>query len=223
MVMNLDDLPSNGNKSKADFGIPEEGTVAARVVQIIDLGVQERLQWADEDPKPPCRQFCFTFEIPADRVEIDGESKPRWFWLNHVNVIKGAERGKLYDIIRACCGSSFDGDLSSLIGKALMISIEHREIQSGKNRGKVTAKITNFAGVPKGFDVPELENETLIFDFDSPTEETWDKLPDWMKERVKEAVNFEGSAMDHFIGGGGSACNKPTDDDLGDFDDDIPF
>lgn len=69
---------------KTDFGRVEDGTHMARVVQIIDLGMQQQTDWKTgeartwDDGKPMIKPEVFiTFEFPTERIDIDGESKPR--------------------------------------------------------------------------------------------------------------------------------------------------
>jgi hypothetical protein len=47
----------------------------------------------------------------------------------------------------------------------------------------------------KGMSVPELANPTLFFDLDEVDLTTFESLPDWMKKRIQEGVDFDKTAF----------------------------
>jgi hypothetical protein len=56
-------------------------------------------------------------------------------------------------------------------------------------------KITNVAALMKGMTVPELQNPTLFFDLDGDDTATFESLPDWMKKRIQEGVDFDSTTF----------------------------
>ena len=84
-----------GGSRVKDFGLPDEGMQLARICRIIDLGLQERKLFpGDEKQKPPAYFIRITFELPNDRIEVDGESRPRW--IDHELNISNHEKSKCF-------------------------------------------------------------------------------------------------------------------------------
>ncbi len=72
----------------------------------------------------------------------------------------------------------------------------------GKNAGK---KYENVAAVtamrPKeAAKAPALLNPSKLFDFYNPDMEVFNKLPQWLQDKMKNAVDFGGSALEEALG-----------------------
>ena len=68
-MFNVNDVKPTSNTPRPDYGHLETGTYAARIVQIIGLGVQERRPFQGEQ-KPPAPFIRITFELPYETIEI---------------------------------------------------------------------------------------------------------------------------------------------------------
>jgi hypothetical protein len=91
----------------------------------------------------------------------------------------------------------YDGDWSQLIGAPCMVTVVVDE-GKGKNAGK---KYENVAAVtamrPKeAAKAPALVNPSKLFDFYNPDMEVFNKLPQWLQDKMKSAVDFGGSALE---------------------------
>jgi hypothetical protein len=49
---------------------------------------------------------------------------------------------------------------------------------------------------------PELKNSPLVWGFYDPDVEVFNDFPDWIKEKIKGAVDYPGSALEKALGGG---------------------
>ena len=80
MALNVSKLPSTGGNFKRQAAL-EAGAYPARLVQLIDLGLQSQRPYKGED-KPPKPEVHFTYEFLDEFVvDEDGnemEDKPRW-------------------------------------------------------------------------------------------------------------------------------------------------
>ena len=47
---------------------------------------------------------------------------------------------------------------------------------------------------------PDLKNPSLAFDFYEPEKDAWDVLPEWLQDKIKGAVDFEGSPLEALLG-----------------------
>lgn len=194
--MSLDTAKYKGGK---DFGRAEDGMYPARLVQAIELGMQEQTDWKTKESTGFKPRVMLTFELPTERIEIEGETRPRWYSKEYT--LSDHELSGIHQVIRAL--DPVETNLSKLIGKACMIEI------GTTSGGK--PKITNVVSVVKGMEVAELENPVALLDLDDPDLEVYKRLPLWLREKIKGGKNFDVSKL---------ALMISTDEN---FDDDLPF
>lgn len=182
MALNLSEAKKN---DRPDYGRIDEGTYPARVVQIIDIGLQV------EDYKGEVKEknkVFVTFEFPTETITIDDEEKPRW--LSKEFVVSFHEKSALTALINAVPKEL--EYLSDLIGEAVMVGVG--TTSSGK------AKVTSVAKLMKGVNIPGLQNKSVAFDFDEPDMDVFHSLPEFLQTKIKEAKNFEGSEVERLLG-----------------------
>lgn len=183
----------------------EPGTYGARLVQILILGVQPQREFKGE-AKPPKLEIMLTYEFNDEFMkDEDGEDildKPRWLSetmpFNNLaaELAKSTKRYYAFD-----AKGEHDGDWSQLIGAPCMVTVVVDE-GKGKNAGK---KYENVAAVtamrPKeAAKAPALVNPSKLFDFYNPDMEVFNKLPQWLQDKMKSAVDFGGSALEAALG-----------------------
>ena len=163
-------------------GRVEDGTYPARIVQIVDLGIQKN-EWQGEEKLVD--QVMITFEFPTETVEIEGEQKPRWLSKQYTKSMN--EKAALYKLVEAV---DPDGKTSSkgkhprkLLGLPCMVTVG--STVSGN------AKIVDTSRLMKGLAVDDLYNPAVYFDLASTDKTIFDTFPDWLQNKIKEAVNFE--------------------------------
>lgn len=182
--------------TKKDFGRVEDGAYSARIVQIIDFGLQKETDWKTgevktyEDGNEMIKhKVWINFELPDETIEIDGEDKPRWYGKEYT--VSAHEKSALYALLKAVDskGTATDGgrNVKGLLGLPAMVTIG--STSSGK------AKISGVSAVPKGMQVGALVNDEFFLDLDSTDVETFNKLPNWMKKTIQEGVGFEDTTM----------------------------
>lgn len=171
----------NGNKSSSVEPM-EAGVYPARVVQIIDLGRQQKYNyktgeqelWDDGNPKisPEVR---ITFELPTEFVN-DDPSKPRWMGKDYtVSTHQMAALTKLLQATDPTIKS-----LDKLIGLPLMVEVGMTS--GGKN------KVAGVSKLMKGMEVPELINPPVIFDVSSFDQEVYETLPPFVRDKIDNRV-----------------------------------
>lgn len=114
-----------------------------------------------------------------------------------------------------------------MLGQAFLLPVTRKPITKGANKGKFRNDI-NWANImaPRDpisrqpYPIPEMPMELLrYFFFDNPTPETWASLAiegtkddgsskDFIRDDIKKAVNFEGSALHIMLGGVPSAATS---------------
>ncbi len=192
-------------KRKPANNIPplDGGTYMSVCVGVIDLGEQYR-QFDKQKQGKYAEECMFIFEIPSERVQVDGEDKPRWLSSKRYTVSLH-ERSALYQMLTSWRGKALsdaeldpegDGfDLMQMAGQGAMLSVSVAEKDDGSRHNKIEA----VTGFPKGIPVPKTESEILVFDADDPDMEVYGKLPEWIQDVIRKSTQFADNAPDEKV------------------------
>lgn len=165
----------------------EAGAYAAVCDMIVDLGVQ---------PSPggqfaPKRTLMVRFQIPSERVEItkNGETKSLPAVISRTLGLSLNEKATLRQLLQSWRGKAFTPeelkrfDLANVLGKPAFINVTH----SVKGE-KTYANLTSIMPLPKGMPAPTLEGEALIYSTDAPDPAVFDKLPEWVQDKIANRI-----------------------------------
>ena len=165
----------------------EAGAYPARCVGVVDLGIQHN-DFNNKDQE----KVRLIFELPTERVQVDGEDKPRW--LSKPYTASLHEKATLRKDLDAWRGRPFTQeelagfDLKNVLGAPCILTVVNAE---GKNGG-LYAKISGISKPMKGMEVPPLENPMILFDMDAEdASETIKELPAWMREEVEKSATWK--------------------------------
>lgn len=180
----------------------EAGTYPARVVQVIDFGIQEQKAFKGE-AKPPAQTIYLTYEFLdefcKDENGDDQEDKPRWLseqfplYSLEADLAKSTKRYYALDP-----DENFDGDFTLLVGSPCMVTINVYESKGEERNGVSSVAPMRPKEAAKA---PELVNPPKVLVLDGDDVETFKSLPDWMQEKIKESLEFEGSVLDEALKG----------------------
>lgn len=203
MALNAKNIRGN-NAERIEQPNIEPGTYPARLVQIIDLGLQAQRPYKGQD-KPPVQEIMLTYELVdtfmVDKDGNDVEDKPRWvsetlpFYGLYADKAKSTQRYTALDP-----NGDYDGDFSKAIGQPINVTIVNNPGKDGKfydNVGTVSTMRQKDADK-----CPELQNPTKVFDLDAPDMDVFNSLPQWIQDKIKENLNYEGSALQKLAGAG---------------------
>lgn len=179
----------------------EPGTYPARLVQVIDLGLQPQRAYQGKE-KPPANEIMLTYELvdtfmkDADGNEL--EDKPRWisetlpFYGLFADKAKSTQRYLAFDP-----KEDFEGDFAQLIGKPINVTVVNNAVGD-----KVYDNIATISAMrPKDAEkCPELVNPSKLFDLDAPDMEVFNALPEWLREKIKSNLKFQGSPLQKLTG-----------------------
>lgn len=194
MSLNLNSQKKGGGGVQQN--VIEVGTVPARLVRVIDLGMQNRDAYEGQE-KPPAHMVDFTYELlDVFMVDKDGnedENKPRWisesFPIHHpsADLAKSTKRAKALDP-----NNDFGYDLTRMVGAPCMITIGHKQ-----SKGKTYANIIGVSPMraKDAEKAPGLKNDPVVFTLDEPDMEVFNKFPDWLKEKIQNNLEFNGSKL----------------------------
>lgn len=217
----------NGNKNRVEQPQIEADVYPSYLVQLIDLGLQPQKPYQGQE-KAPVQEIMLTYELAGCyMVDEDGkelEDKPRWvsetlpFYGLFADKAKSTKRYFAFDP-----DNSFDGEFAKAIGMPCNVTIVNN---AGKD-GKVYANVGNVAPISakKAAQMDKLKNPTKVFDLDAPDMEVFNALPEWLREKIKGNLNFQGSPLQAALekGGKDKAEDKPKAKQEEQEDDNNPY
>ena len=173
-----------GSRAKPNIPPVEPGSYLARCVGVVDLGEQEveykgKTKYSDK--------VKLIFELPTERITIDGENLPRQLSRNFTFSV--SKKGSLRQFISAWLSRSFtDGefsefDLFSLLRHPALLSVVHSE--DGQY-----ANIAGAMAVPRGMDVPTAQSDLIRFDTQEWDDSAFDALPEYLQDQLKRSTQY---------------------------------
>jgi len=216
------------NQPATDNHIPQPvidvGNYPARIAQIIDLGLQAQRPYKGKE-KPPANEVMLTYELVdcfmVDEEGTEMEDKPRWLSeqipLHSINADKAKSTAR-YNA--ADPNNAYNGDFSKLGGVAVNVAVVHN-----KTGDKI---YTNIAGIstmrPRDAEkCPDLKKPAKVFDLDDPDMEIFGSLPQWVQDKIKGNLRFNGSKLQAALGGGAFEQAKEQPAPEPEADDDAPW
>lgn len=199
-------------KPEGDFTPPPPGNHPARCYRVVDLGTQQGSYMG----KPKIQhKIMIGWELFCDEKLPDGRN----FTISSRYTLSGSDRSMLRQHLEAWRGRAFGEDdwntfhIEKIIGQPCLLQVKHET-----KDGTTYSNIASVAGVPKGFPVPDLTNDTLFFSL-GPKEyqkAAYEKLSDNLKLTVHKSPEWavlNGNGHDH-------EQEAPVRDAM---DDEIPF
>lgn len=205
MALNARNVPkvSSGPAQEAI----DAGSYPARVVQVLDMGVQPQRPFKGEE-KPPAHEIMLTYEFSdefmKDEDGEDIEDKPRWlsetFPLRNLDadLATSTKRYKALDP-----NETYGGDFTQLVETPCTLVIVNNA-GSGKNAGKIYNNIQTVSAMrPRdAAKLPDLVNPPKVFVLDEPDLEVFGSLPQWLQDKIKANLEYEGSPLQEALEGG---------------------
>lgn len=176
-----------GGGEQKNFTLPKKGQRPARLIGLVDVGVQPGGEFKGEK-KPDVHCFVPFFWLAKDTYE-DEEGKAH-------NIVKAPYAIKIYpgaeksNYTAFCSGLDPEdevleegvGDLSGLLNLPCLINIEHKE--SKKEAGRINANVTGYTSVPEGYEIDEFTGDTFVYDCDEPDEKVYEGLAKFYQELI---------------------------------------
>jgi hypothetical protein len=133
-------------------------------------------------------QIIFTFELPSEPIEIDGEMKPRQ--LSRTFNASVSEKGHLGKFLKSWCGKGFTSknelgnfEIFNLLGTSAMVNVIQTE--------NGYSNIDTVMPLPKGMAVPSSDTALISFDVDEWDDDTYALLPGWIQEKVQNSSRYK--------------------------------
>lgn len=190
--MNIKDLSSK--KPMSDRPLPKVGTQGARLLHIVDVGIQPRKPFQGQE-KAPCRKIWFNFELVQSLFDYNGRQVPHRIATADINASNDPKSALVKLLSGLDPADTAKGDLGLLLGKPYLVTVVHNKV------GDRT--YANFAGAmpaPDGFDLPQLSDKPGLFDYYKPDVDVLVSLPKWIREKIQSALNYKDSPTEKIWG-----------------------
>lgn len=170
---------------------PKPGTYMARLVGIIDLGLQPAFDFPGGHAEAQYK-LTLTYELPGSRMQ---DGRPHWVsediknsdFYDEKKGISSTLMKRVYALDPDGSTTKHGKDITPLINIPCMVEV-------GLNKNGYI-KIKNVTGAPAGIPVGELENDPIIFTPSELQVETFRRLPTFTQGKIKRADDFEESTI----------------------------
>ena len=164
------------------------GTHVARCYQIIHIGtVPDTFQGEDR----LVDKVRLVFELPLETADFGKGEQPFSIGRDFTN--SRHEKSALRAFIQSWLGKAmtdseaYKFDVGTLLGKEAMVSVMHREA----NTGRTYADLKGASPLAKGMTCPPQVNAAFLLDYDSEDFDLRFKmLPEWLQNKVSSSAEF---------------------------------
>lgn len=198
----------------------EAGNYPARVVQIIDLGLQPQQPYQGQE-KAPAHEIMLTYEFGTEFIKDEEgnevKDKPRWlsetFPIRKYPEADKAKSTKRIDAIDP--KGAHKGNFAAFVEAPVTVTVVNNV---SKKTGTVYNNVGNVTPPMKGMVIPELVNPPKVFDLDEPDLEIFGSLPQWLQDKIKENLTYQGSKLQRKLEGNVAAQDDNEQEEENDKD-----
>jgi hypothetical protein len=194
---NMTETTKGGGKAR----LLPKGHSLAYITGLIQYGNQP--QSYDGQPKNPAPELALQFAL-LDEGFVNEDGTPYVVEL-YPFAESTNEKANTVKLFKALNWDNTATTWIDLIGKAIMVQIEHYKGGKDKKEDKSGIKKDGFLPPcdPRGgkpYPLPALDEDLLVaFLWDYPTLENWKALRDWHQHRCLDALNFVGSDLEGML------------------------
>ncbi|KKP74699.1 MAG: hypothetical protein UR73_C0037G0008 [candidate division WS6 bacterium GW2011_GWF1_35_23] len=165
------------------------GTYAARCFSMVHLGTRtENILGVDKE----LNKVRIGWELPTELKVFKEENGEQPYSVSKEFTLSMHEKANLRKFLESWRGKGFTDDeakaldITALLGKPCMLSVIHKTTK----QGNTYAEISSVSALPKGMTCPDLINPITEFTFTPFDQETFNKLPDWLKDKIKSSKEY---------------------------------
>lgn len=179
------------NKSTPRELIPA-GNYIARCYQQIHLGHIDEMMMGQMKNLNKVR---IGWELPTELKVFKPENGEQPLVFSKEFTLSMNEKANLRKILSSWRGKGFSEDeaksfdITKLIGAPCMLNIIHKPGKTDPS--KIYEEIGSISPIPKGVTCPAQVNKTFLLDYDNFTEEKFNTLPDFIKEKMQKSREYK--------------------------------
>ena len=200
------------SKGGTDFPRCPVGTTLGICYGVIDVGMQPNQNYG------PKASILLLFETPN---ELMPDGRP--FGVSKTYGASMSPKSWLRKDVEVWLGVSFDSDaaaynydVTELLGQPCLLTISESK---AKNGDRIWTNVDAVVKVMKGMTIPAQVNPSLLYDMDNPDQSVYDKLPQWIRNKIDAGRAYHAEQDDD-----GQGYGKHDDAPLTDFEDSpLPF
>lgn len=190
-------MPIIASNTGTNFTPVPAGTYAARCYSMIHIGtVTENYMGEDKE----MNKVRITWELPTELKVFKEENGEQPYSVSKEFTLSMHEKANLRKFLEGWRGKGFTEeeaksfDITKLLGKPCLLSIIHK----ANKQGNQYATISGVSTLPKGMDCPAQINKNFEFTWDEFSQEKFDSLPDYLKEKMRTSREYRNVvAPDH--------------------------
>lgn len=183
---------------------------------VVDLGVQETSYKGQTKSQ---HKVYFRWEVPDERItyERDGVMVEGPCSIGATYTLSLSDKANLRKILENWRGKPFTEaeldafDITTVAGKPCQVMVQHETVN-----GKTYANVTGVMGISREqrerARTAKSEVGVLVYELEAPDPEVYERLPNWIKEKLETRVSAQPKAAATTVLAGGDELN-----------DDIPF
>ncbi|MVZ67402.1 hypothetical protein GQF61_16225 [Sphingobacterium sp. DK4209] len=166
-----------------------EGTYIARCYQMIHIGTVKETIQGDEKTLNKVR---IGWELPTELKVFKEENGPQPLVISKEYTLSLHENAHLRKDLKSWRSKDFTEeevkqfDISVLVGVPCLLTITHKK----STNGKVYEEIASISNVVKGTTIPEPINTPVTLEYDNWSEDTFNSLPNFIKEKVSQSLEY---------------------------------
>lgn len=191
----------------------QAGNYAARCYQMIQIGtVKEVINGEVKE----LNKVRIGWELPTELKVFKEENGEQPLVISEEYTLSMHEKSNLRKMLASWRGKDFTEeeaksfDITKLIGKTCMVNIIHKASKSDASR--IYEKIGSVSSVPKGLDIPDQINKTMVLQYDAFDYALYDSLPDFIKDKIKASREFAEMQQPNHVKSNIPADLDPIDD-----------
>lgn len=199
------------------------GNYIARCYQMIHIGTVMESYMGEAKTLNKVR---IGWELPTELKIFNEEKGPQPRAISKEYTLSLNEKANLRKMLASWRGKDFTEaeaksfDITNLIGKPCMLNIIHKHGVSDPS--KIYEEIGSVSPLPKGVPCPAQINPSFVLDYDNFSEEKFEILPDFIKDKMKSSLEFAKMKQPAQVNLNGTK-DEDYDDINGDDSLDLPF
>lgn len=178
-------------ESGSNFTPVPEGTHLARCFGIVSLGTQHSPNF------PDAFKIMIMWEIPSERVKVDGEDVP--MTISKEYTLSISQKANLRRDLESWRGRAFTEEelkgfeVSKVAGQPCLLSVAHKLKKNGAGTYAAIQTVTKPA---KGMTCDPQVHKTVIYEVEQGRDSVFNALPEWVRKKIEVCEEWTNPPID---------------------------
>ncbi len=180
-------MPVATSKSGTFTPVPV-GSHVARCYAVISLGTQH------DDRYPDAFKVTIGWEIPAERVKVDGQERPMTISKDYT--LSLSQKARLRADLESWRGRQFTQEelngfvVEKVLGQPCILSVIHKQTAAGKTY----AAIASVGMLGKGMECQAAYHPKIHFEVEMGRNDVFNALPEYVRKKIEACEEWSGSS-----------------------------